>query len=274
MLVKCQWTYSILLLAILNLLPGCSSGPAEVTPSDPWSGRWIDLSHPFDDQTVFWPTASSFRLDTVFVGEAEGGYFYSAFEFCLAEHGGTHLDAPMHFAEGKWAMDEIPVDRLIGPAVLIDVSDRALEDPDYQVGVSDFTGWEAVHGELPEGIIVLIKTGYERYWPDREKYMGTAERGPDAVPKLHFPGIDPDAARWLVAHRDIHAIGLDTPSIDYGQSTLFESHQILYEKNIAGFENLMNLDQLPAKDFRIVALPMKIKGGSGGPLRVVAWLPG
>ena len=102
--------------------------------------------------------------------------------------------------------------------------------------------------------------------------MGTDERGPAAVAKLHFPGLHPDAARWLVANRQINAIGLDTPSIDYGQSTLFESHRILFEKNIPAFENVANLDQLPVKGFTVIALPMKIKGGSGGPVRIIAML--
>ena len=121
--------------------------------------------------------------------------------------------------------------------------------------------------------IVLIRTGFGRYWPDREKYMGTAERGPQAVPQLHFPGIDPEAARWLVAERNVKAIGIDTPSLDYGQSTLFESHVALFADNIPGFENVANLDQLPLSGFSVLALPMKIHGGSGGPLRIVAVLP-
>jgi kynurenine formamidase len=93
------------------------------------------------------------------------------------------------------------------------------------------------------------------------------------VPKLHFPGLHPDAALWLAENRHIKAIGLDTASIDFGQSTLFESHRRLYERNIPAFENLMSLDALPAKGATIYALPMKIKGGSGGPLRAIAVLP-
>ncbi|MCM3900094.1 MAG: cyclase family protein, partial [Pyrinomonadaceae bacterium] len=103
-------------------------------------------------------------------------------------------------------------------------------------------------------------------------YLGTEERGAEAVAKLHFPGLHPDAARWLAANRSIKAIGLDTASIDFGQSTLFESHRILFDKNIPAFENVANLDRLPPKGFSVIALPMKIKGGSGGPLRIVAIL--
>ncbi|MEZ4829707.1 MAG: cyclase family protein [Bacteroidia bacterium] len=233
-------------------------------------GKWIDLTHDFDENTIFWPTAESFKLDTVFAGKTEGGYYYSAFQFCLAEHGGTHLDAPVHFAEGKWAVNEIPVEKGIGEAVVIDVSEGAKNNPDYQISVEDVARWEAENGAIPEDAMVFFRTGYGKFWPDRVSYMGTDERGPEAVAKLHFPGIDPALATWLAQNRKLKAVGLDTPSIDYGQSTLFESHRILYQENILGFENLANLDLLPAKGAWVVALPMKIKGGSGGPLRVVA----
>ena len=241
--------------------------------SDAWEGQWVDLTYAFDEQTIYWPTADKFRLDTVAEGITDKGYYYSAFEFCAAEHGGTHLDAPVHFAEGKHAMDEIPVDRLIGDAIVVDVSERALKDKDYLVSVADFEAWEATNGALPVDAIVLLKTGYGKFWPDRETYMGTAEIGPEAVAKLHFPGLDPKAAQWLVDQRKIKAIGLDTPSIDYGQSTLFESHQILFKANIPAFENVANLEELPSVGFKVIALPMKIKDGSGGPLRIVAVVP-
>ncbi len=216
---------AILLLSILSLCLACTSSPppteeARVFPK----GQWIDLTHNFDENTIFWPTAEPFHLDTVFVGTTDSGFYYTAFQFCLAEHGGTHLDAPVHFAEGRWSVEEIPVDRGIGEAVVIDVSEGALKNPDYQISVEDVTSWEAEYGQLPTDAIVLFRTGYGAFWPDREAYMGTAERGPDAVAKLHFPGIAPALATWLVEERDIKAVGLDTPSIDYGQSTLFESH--------------------------------------------------
>lgn len=250
------------------LLWSCTA--PEPTAAFSLDGDWIDLTYPFDEQTIYWPTADKFRLDTVSEGVTENGYYYSAFQFCAAEHGGTHLDAPVHFAEGKQAMDQIPIDRLIGPAVVVDITDKALVNKDYLVNVADFEEWEATHGALAEDVIVLLRTGYGKFWPDRESYMGTAEIGPEAVAKLHFPGLDPAAAKWLVEQRKIKAIGLDTPSIDYGQSTLFESHQILFEADIPAFENVAKLEKLPAKGFWVVALPMKIKNGSGGPLRIVA----
>ncbi len=234
------------------------------------SGRIIDLSHPFDAETVYWPTAETFQLEKDFEGLTEQGYFYAANKFSTAEHGGTHIDAPVHFAKGKHTVDQIPLEQLMGAGIVIDVSRQCAGNADYQVSVRDFEQWERRNGRLPKGSIVFLRTGYGKFWPDRKKYMGTDERGAEAVAKLHFPGLHPDAARWLVMNRSIKAIGLDTPSIDYGQSTLFESHRILFEKNIPAFENLANLDQLPLKNFQVIALPMKIKGGSGGPLRAIA----
>jgi kynurenine formamidase len=155
---------------------------------------------------------------------------------------------------------------------VIDVTRSCEGDPDYRVQSADFENWERMNGRIPAGAIVLLRTGFGKYYPDRKKYMGTDERGAAAVAKLHFPGLHPDAARWLTQSRSIKAIGLDTPSIDYGQSTLFESHRTLFDKNIPAFENVANLDQLPLKGFSVIALPMKIKGGSGGPLRIVATL--
>lgn len=237
------------------------------------AGTIIDLSYPFDSTTVYWPTAGGFELTKDFEGMTEQGFYYSAYKYCAAEHGGTHIDAPVHFAEGRHSVEQIPLEQLMGAAVLIDVTKQSAANRDYQVTATDIQNWEKQNGKLPQGAILLLRTGFGKYYPDRDKYMGTDERGAAAVPKLHFPGLHPDAARWLVANRQIKAIGLDTPSIDYGQSTLFESHRILFDKNIPALENVANLDQLPLKGFSVIALPMKIKGGSGGPLRIVAMLP-
>jgi kynurenine formamidase len=234
------------------------------------SGQIIDLSYAYDAETIFWPTAEGFRLEKDFEGTTEKGYYYAANKFCTAEHGGTHIDAPIHFARAGNTVDQIPLEQLMGDGLVVDVSKQCEANPDYQVTADDLLQWEKANGEISKGAIVVLRTGYGKYWPDRKKYMGTDERGAEAVPKLHFPGLHPDAARWLTSNRSIKAIGLDTPSIDYGQSTLFESHRILFDKNVPAFENLANLDKLPTKNFTLIALPMKIKGGSGGPLRVIA----
>ena len=232
----------------------------------------MDLTHPFSPETVYWPTARGFSLDTVAWGPTEGGYFYSAFDFSAAEHGGTHLDAPVHFAEGRQAADEIPLERLIAPALVVDAGQAV--DPDYQVTVQDLQAWESVHGSIPAGSILLLRTGWGARYGDRVAYLGTERTGPEAVAELHFPGLHPEAARWLVESREVAAVGIDTPSLDRGQSTTFQTHVTLYSANIPGFENVANLEGLPPTGAHVFALPMKIKGGSGGPLRIVAWVPG
>jgi len=234
--------------------------------------RIVDLTYSFDSDSVYWPTAETFKLETDFEGVTDKGYFYSAYRYSAAEHGGTHLDAPVHFAKGRNSVDQIPLEQLTGPGLVVDVTAQCTKDPDYLISTADIQNWERRNGRIGAGSIVLLRTGFGKYYPDRKKYLGTDERGAAAVAKLHFPGLDPAAARWLTTNRSIKAIGLDTASIDRGQSTLFESHRALFEKNVPAFENVANLDQLPVKGFTIIALPMKIKGGSGGPLRIIAML--
>lgn len=252
---------------LLSLLTSCAH------PDAVWvHGRWVDLTHPFSEATLYWPNAEHFKLERVYDGHAAGGYHYSANRYSAAEHGGTHMDAPIHFDIKGETVEKIGIDQTIGPAVVVDVSKNALEDRDYRVGPSDFLAFEAKEGRIPKGVILLIRTGYDRYWPDPKQYLGTDERGEAAIAKLHFPGLSAEGARWLVEQREIKAVGLDTASIDYGQSQLFESHRILALHAVPIFENLTGLDQLTTKGALVVALPMKILGGSGAPLRAAAFL--
>lgn len=237
------------------------------------AGHWLDLTYDLSTSTIYWPTSETFKLETVSEGVTAKGYYYSAYKFCAAEHGGTHIDAPIHFAAGRQTVDEIPLTRLIGSAVKIDVSDRALADRDYQIKVTDIEAWEARHSRIPDGSILLLHTGFGQYWPDRVRYLGTDKRGEEGVAALHFPGLHPDTAVWLTKQRKINAVGIDTASIDYGQSKLFGSHVALLGENIPVFENVAQMDKLPVQGARITALPMKLKGGSGGPLRIIAWIP-
>lgn len=259
----------------LAAMTGCAPGaeaPDVSAVFDGTGGRWVDLTHPFSASSIYWPTdTAGFRLDTLAFGTTEGGWFYSSFAFASAEHGGTHLDAPIHFAEGRLPTDRIPLSGLIGPAAVVDVSGHA--HADYQVTVEDLTGWETTHGPLPDGGILLLRTGWGDRYHDRAAYLGTEGTGPEAVALLHFPGLSPEAATWLVGNRGIVAVGIDTPSIDHGQSTDFRSHVILYGENVAGFENVADLHLLPPTGAFVVALPMKIEGGSGAPLRIVAFVP-
>jgi len=251
---------------------GACSSPDNRPAAFP-EGTLVDLSHVYDDTTIFWPTSDRFRLEKTFDGITPEGFYYASNNFFTAEHGGTHLDAPLHFARGAQPVDQIPLDRFLGAAIVIDASAQSERNPDYQVSVDDLMAAEREQGAIPADGIVLIRTGFSRRWPDASRYLGTAERGANAVRDLHFPGLHPDAARWLIANRPVRAIGIDTASIDYGQSTLYETHRALFERNIPAFENLTALERLPLRGATIVALPMKIGGGSGAPLRAVAIVP-
>jgi kynurenine formamidase len=248
----------------------CASG-ADGPSAAP--ARLVDLTHPFDADTIFWPTEEGFIHERGFEGRTEAGYWYAAHRFRSAEHGGTHLDAPVHFGEGQASADEIPLERLVAPGVVVDVRAACAADRDHLVSVAELEAFEAAHGALAPDTSVLIHTGFGARWPDRERYLGTARRGPEAVAELHFPGLHPDTAVWLVARR-VAAVGIDTASIDHGPSRDFLAHRVLAAAGVPVFENVAALERLPATGFELLALPMKIRGGSGGPLRILARLPG
>lgn len=258
----------------LITLAACNNKPAqEISLSEQLAkGKWIDLSYDLSEQTLYWPNnPTGFKLDTTAIGVTPAGFYYSTYAFSAPEHGGTHLDAPSHFAEPGISVDNISLDNLTGDAVVIDVSAKTDNNRDYLISVEDITGWEKLNGSIAPNSMVFFKTGYGKFYPDAEKYFGTAMKGAAAIPLLHFPGIDSVAASWLVDHR-IKAVGIDTPSIDFGQSQNFKTHQILMGAGIPAFENVANITALPAKGAYVIALPMKIKNGSGGPLRLIAWL--
>jgi kynurenine formamidase len=235
------------------------------------ASRVVDLSHAFDADTVYWPTARPFQLSRVAFGRTRAGYWYAANDLCMAEHGGTHMDAPIHFAEAGNSAAEVPVAAGIGPAAVIDVRAQAADEPDYRVTVDDILAWEERHGRLPGGAIVIMWSGWDAFWPDKKRYLGSDVPG-DAT-DLHFPAFSREAATFLVEERDIAAVAVDTASIDYGPSRDFIVHQIINGANKPGFENLANVGRLPPVGATIIALPIKIAGGSGAPARVVAVLP-
>jgi kynurenine formamidase len=234
--------------------------------------RIVDLSHSYGPSTVYWPTSpTKFTLETLSSGMTEGGYFYSANSFSTPEHGGTHLDAPIHFSQTGRTADRIPLEQLIAPAVVIDVTSKASADRDYRLTADDVRQFEKTNGAITPGTIVLLRTGWSRHWPNAKAYLG--DDTPGDASRLSFPSYGAEAARVLVEERGVAAIGIDTASIDYGRSTAFEVHRIAAAKNVPGLENLTNLDQLPPRGALLIALPMKIEGGSGGPLRAVALVP-
>ena len=258
--------------AALALLAFCACATTTPAPLDLRNAELVDLTWAFDEKTLYWPTSPSlFELKQLAYGPTPGGYFYSSNSICTPEHGGTHLDAPIHFAEGKHTADEIPLQQLLAPAVVIDVAAKADANPDYRLTVDDVRAWEAQHGTIAAGTIVLLRTGWGARWPDRKRYFG--DDTPGATDNLHFPSYGEDSARLLVTERRVAALGVDTASIDYGQSRDFLVHRVANGADVPGFENIAHLDRLPARGAFVIALPMKIARGSGGPLRIVAAVP-
>jgi kynurenine formamidase len=256
-----------LLYSIFALLPGVLTAQ-----SDLLSNRLVDLTHALNEKTLYWPTSpSTFKLERLSYGKTEGGWFYSSNSFSAPEHGGTHLDAPIHFAEGRHTSDKIPIEQLIGRAVVIDISAKAAANADYRLTRDDVLAFEKRYGRIRPGTIVLLRTDWSKRWPDRKRYFG--DDTPNDVSRLHFPSYGESAARLLVEDRKAKALGIDVASIDYGQSRDFIVHRVAAERNVPGLENLTNLDQLPAVGASIIALPIKIEGGSGGPVRVIALVP-
>jgi kynurenine formamidase len=251
---------------------GCAADP-QYRHSAWEQSRLVDLTHSFGSDTIVWPTEQDFKLIVQHAAHTPAGYYYASNRIEMPEHGGTHIDAPIHFSEGKQILDQIPIDRMVGAAIQIDVRTHCAHDRDYLVATSDFEHWETQHGQIPSGAIVLLDTGFAQFWPNRKDYLGTELKGEKGVQSLHFPGLHPEAAAWLVRERHVKAVGIDTASIDYGQSTTFETHVALLSQNVPVFENLANLSDLPDRGFDVIALPMKIKGGTGGPLRIIAVLP-
>lgn len=253
------------LLALLLLCACATSRPLV----DVANAELVDLTWPFDERTLYWPTSpTTFKLEQLSFGKTTGGWFYASNSFCAPEHGGTHLDAPIHFAERGNTADAIPLAQLVAPAVVIDVSDKAAANADYRLTADDVRAWESRNGAIAAGTIVLLRTGWGKRYPDRKSYFG--DDTPGATENLHFPSYGEDAARFLVTERHVAAIGVDTASIDYGQSKDFIVHQIANGANVPGLENIANLERVPARGAFAIALPMKIAHGSGGPLRIIA----
>ena len=233
----------------------------------------VDLTHTYDETSLYWPSSppEQFELKELAYGHTPGGYFYASYAICTPEHGGTHLDAPIHFAEGRRTADQVPLNQLIAPAVVIDVTDQTATNADYRLTADDVRAWEQRHGTIGPGTIVLLRTGWSKRWPNRLAYFGDESTTSSA--NLHFPSYGEDAARLLVTGRRVAALGVDTASIDYGQSKDFIVHRIANGADVPGLENIANLERVPVRGAWIIALPMKIGKGSGAPVRIVAALP-
>ena len=233
--------------------------------------RVIDLTYTFDSRTIYWPTEKPFVHQSEHFGLTPEGYFYSSAKFAAPEHGGTHMDAPIHFSRGGATADKVPLADCIGPAAVIDFSERAANDRDATLDLDDIANYERAYGPIPDGAIVVARSGWGKYWPDKKRYLGTDK--PKDVAHLRFPGFSPEAIAFLIENRRVSAIAIDTPSIDPGNSTDFPVHQMWLGHNKPAFENVANADKLPPVGATLFCIPMKIGDGTGGPTRIFALLP-
>jgi len=259
--------FAIIAGSTVNVLAQSAAAPAV-------PGKMIDMTYAYDENTIYWPTAAPFKLEKLNWGVVEGGWWYASNNYGGSEHGGTHADAPIHFGAGGRTIDKIPLQEWIGPAVTIDVTVRCAGDRDYLLSVDDIKAWETRHGCIQENSWVLMYTGVDtKYYPDLLKVLGTLKTGKEAIPELHFPGFSPESAEFLIRERKIKGIGLDTPSIDRGQSQDFKVHRIICAADKLALENIACLDRLPARGAMLYVIPMLIKDGTGSPARVFAVLP-
>lgn len=262
--MKCAERKSFLLLLLLFafVLSACGRQTRE---------RLLDMTYPFGEKTIYWPTAKPFVLNKVLWGISAGGWWYASNEFSASEHGGTHADAPIHFAENGRTIDEIPLEEWIGPAVKIEVVQKCEMNRDYLLSVEDLQSWERKYGKIPDGSWVIMFTGIDtQYYPDKKKVIGTEKTGEEAIQELSFPGFSTQAVDFLLKQRNIKGVAIDTPSIDYGKSKDFKVHQLLFAADKLAVENIANLDKLPAVGATLYVNPMLIKDGTGAPARVFA----
>lgn len=267
-----SWRFSLAVLLGLSWLaatawPGEETRPAS-GPFKHWvqkPSRILDLSYPISDRIPAWPGDTRAFEARINARAEEAGYFSRS--FWMLEHFGTHLDAPVHFPPGKTTVDRLLPERLFGPAVVVDVRARVAESADYRVTPEDIAAWEKRHGRVPAGAIVLARTGWAARWPDELRYRNQDEAG-----GMHFPGYSVEAVELLI-QRGVSGLGIDTLSVDYGASKGFEVHRLSHGADLYHLENLADLSVLPERGAYLIVAPIKLEGGSGGPVRVFALLP-
>jgi kynurenine formamidase len=252
-------------VAVLTLFPQSARRDSMFDGIASGKTRVLDLSYAINDKLVPWPGDEKWFEAKVNATVEKNGYFTRS--FWMLEHYGTHLDAPAHFPPGKATVEQIPAKQFFGPAVVLDVTAESAKHADYQLPVERVEEWEKRHGRTSAGAIVLMRTGWSARWPDAQKY-----RNQDAQGKMHFPGISAEAAKLLIA-RKVSGLGCDTLSVDYGASEDFAVHHLALGAGLYHLENLADLSALPESGAFLVVAPIKLEGGSGGPVRVFALVP-
>lgn len=259
-----------IILAVVCLTATMINAPCAVHAQ----GNLLDMTYAYDGDTIYWPNASPFKLTPEFHGITEKGYWYAANFYAASEHGGTHADAPLHFAQNGRSIDQVPLAEWIGPAVKIDATRQCSRDRDYLLSVEDIKEWEKTYGRIPAGAWVIMYTGIgTQFYPNPKRVLGTDKKGLSALPELSFPAFSKASAEFLAKERNIRGIAIDSPSIDYGKSKDFQVHRVICGAGKLGLENIANLDKLPVKGATLYVIPMSIKGGTGAPARAFAILP-
>ncbi|OWA50281.1 hypothetical protein BV898_14803 [Hypsibius exemplaris] len=269
--------------AVMLLIGGLLGAPSlrlvasfPVARSEVSSDRLVDLTHTLDSSTIFWPNIpapyGNFTLETLDDTLSDQGYYYRSKAFRAAEHGGTHVDAPSHFAKNGSDTGQLPAEQFFGPAIVIDVTQKVKLNPDYQVTREDINEHESRHGRIPSGAFVFMNSGWTSKWPDRVKVFGSAD--PANVSSLHYPSVHSNTTHFLIKERDIRGLGVDTPSVDAAPRDNAHpgTHIALADSNRIALENVANLNKMPAAGAFVLVLPMKIAGGSGGPVRILGVL--
>jgi len=227
----------------------------------------IDLTYPLNDKNAYWPVGNYTPFKYEVIANIKKDMVFSG-RYSTPEHLGTHIDAPNHFELNQPSVDQIPFEQLIGSAVIIDITDKTERNPDYALSQSDILLWEKANGQIPNGSIVLLNTGWSKLWHNFEDYKNKDSNG-----RMHFPGYSKETAVFLVEKRHIRGIGIDTLSGDCGNCSDFKVHHIINSAGKFILENVANLDKLPPKGVTLIVAPIKIEGGSGGQCRIWALLP-
>ncbi|XP_037573805.2 isatin hydrolase isoform X1 [Dermacentor silvarum] len=265
----------------LLVLAACalSVRQAACQPSRSMGPKLVDLSYVFDKNTVYPSPSANFSLDVRY-RKTKHGVRYQEENLCSSTQGGTHVIAPRHLLKGRWSVTDLPLNRLVVPGAVIDISIQVLRSRDYRLRITDVMRWEDIHGRLPQGCVLFVRTGWSRYWPSWYKYHGhpaAAGNGTSSYlpfdTRPHHPGVHPDTATWLVSKRKVYGVGIDAPSLDYGLSKDLGAQHILLAANIYGLVNVANLQELPSVGSTLFVFPMKIRGAGAAPVRILAVVP-